>query len=144
MADDVTPLPPLPRPPEVEHLTPDDLAQFTRELAEALGPLHGDAEALRAEMHAYRTAFERADKRTTRAIVVGTFVGLVLAIGVMVACIQAYSNVQITGAIRDCTEPGGHCYEENQVRSNQRTAPIVGLICEAIPSERLRPPCPPR
>jgi hypothetical protein len=49
----------------------------------------------------------------------------------------------VVDRIQSCTEPGHSCYDTNQQRSDQRLGPIVSALCEAVPIERRRPPCPP-
>jgi hypothetical protein len=44
--------------------------------------------------------------------------------------------------VKGCTSPGHPCYDENQQRSNQRLAPIISVLCDALPPEKRRPPCP--
>lgn len=134
-------VPPL---PPVEDLTREDLARFVRDLADTLKPLHADAAGLRSEMTQYRNLYEGTERRTRRAIVVGSCFALVLAIGVVTAFVVSTGNRQIIDAIRGCTEPTGRCYEDNQARSNERLGQFVTLVCLAIPAEtRPMPPCPP-
>ncbi|HKO83931.1 MAG TPA: hypothetical protein VJ140_05070 [Actinomycetota bacterium] len=45
--------------------------------------------------------------------------------------LEAISQSQET--IKGCTSPGHPCYDENQVRSNARLAPIIAVICKGIP-----------
>jgi hypothetical protein len=126
-----------------EHPTNADLAEIVREFGRSLETLHDDAEALRGEMAEYRVAFESVDRRTTKAIVVGVLVVLVLAITVSVSLVVSRGNAQVIAQIQDCTRPGGDCYREQEARTARNVSQLVSVICDAVPPERRRPPCPP-
>jgi hypothetical protein len=51
-------------------------------------------------------------------------------------------TAKVIEAIQACTSPGHSCYDENQARSNQRLAPIIGVLCATLTPEQRRPPCP--
>lgn len=159
-------LPPAPEAPRA--LTSEDLRRFvdgmvhfTDAMASSLEPLHRDAAALRKEMQTAREAYaktdatvraraDRTDRRTGvlmlagAAFIVATVVGLlVLGLGLVQNRSIAESNREVIMAIQDCTQVGGHCYEENQARSNERLKAFTDALCQATPPERRRPPCTP-
>lgn len=124
-------------------------AQATEQLATQIGEL---AEVLR-EM---RTTGERTDRRGRWTSVLGSVVAVVLG-ALMVIVIQgsnerndrAEQSREILAAlqsnqevIKGCTSPGHECYDANQRRSNERLAPIIAVLCDALPPEKRRPPCP--
>lgn len=124
-------------------------ATATTALAVQVGEL---AEVIR-EM---RTTSDRVDRRgrwTSRvSVVVVALIGAGMAITysgvnerndradqsrVILEAIQANQET-----IKACTSPGHPCYDENQQRSNARLAPIIAVLCDALPPEKRRPPCP--
>ena len=141
-------------------LTPDELGRAIIEMAEVLDGLRRTADSLVVEMGAARQQTEAArdevaaQGRRSRLLAGG---GALLTLAVLIvalfaAALQHQSDVAtesrreqtsaVLEAIQGCTSPGHPCYDDNQIRSGERLAPIVGLICEAVPEDRRRPPCP--
>lgn len=135
-----------------------DLAEAIDETARVLDALRSTADDLVVEMMAARAATDRArtEGRRTRLLAgIGAGVSvLVLVVALSAAALQRQSDLETEGrrqqtetvleALAACTNPGHPCYDENQARSSERLAPIVSLICDAVPDDRRRPPCPPR
>lgn len=101
-------------------------------------------------------AIDKIDRRGRRNTVLGV-VGAAVALSIAVVGIattierndRAEQQHQLLDAIQTnqqvivgCTEPGHECYDANQARSNQRLAPIISVLCDALPPEKRRPPCP--
>lgn len=119
------------------------LGTALHDVADSMHATAADVRGLREEMEAYREAFESVDRKTTRAMVAGVLVAVVLIISAGTAMIVSRSNAAVIESIQDCTSPPGACYEANQRRSNERLGPIISVICEGVPADRRRPPCPP-
>jgi hypothetical protein len=119
------------------------LGDTMHELAGSMTDVARDLAELRVEMEEYRKAFESVDRKTTRALVAGVIVTMLLTISVATALIVNRSNASVIDQIKDCTGPPGECYDANQRRANERLGPLVALLCEAVPVDRRRPPCPP-
>lgn len=112
-----------------------ELAGSNKELAEAIGKI------------------DRRGRRNTWLGVVGAAIALSIgALGVVSINERndrAEQSKQILeaieanqGVIKACTTPGGECYDANQRRSNERLAPIISVLCDNLPPEKRRPPCP--
>lgn len=140
-----------------------ELSQAVRDVVGVLEGLQGSADQLTTEIEAVREESAEVRKTSKRArlwsgvgAVVACLVLLIVSTGFLLA--RAGENEQagrdaqtakVIEVIQACTSPGpGHdCYTENQGRSNQRLAPIVGIICDigrevGVAPEKLRQLCP--
>lgn len=139
-------------------MTPAELAEAIDDLAQVLGGLKTTADDLVVEMAAVRadSAEQRKVSRRARlyagvAAAAAALVLIIVSTGFLLARMgereQAGRDAQtarVLEAIEDCTRPGDRhdCYNENQARTSQRLAPIISIICDAVPPERRHPPCP--
>ena len=105
------------------------------ELATAFDATTKSLNALREEFSTYRS---RARWRTALG---GIVLAVILSLTASMALV-AYSNAHVIDSINDCTQPGGHCYEEAQKRTDARLGPFRTMICDATPPERRGPFCP--
>lgn len=104
-------------------------------LADAFDRVAISLDEVKAEFSSYRlTSRWRA--------MLGGFVLTVILVIMAGGFFISRSNTGVIDSIKDCTEPGGECYEKAAIRSNERLAPFVKLICDATPPERRGPYCP--
>jgi hypothetical protein len=104
-------------------------------LADAFDRVAQSLDEVRTEFTSYR------DTARLRAAL-GGFVLIVMLIVMAGGLLVSKSNAEVVAAIKDCTEPGGQCYEANAKRSDQRLGPFRVMICDATPPERRGIYCP--
>jgi hypothetical protein len=104
-------------------------------LADAFENLARSLDVVRSDFTLYRS-------RMRWAAVVGIVAVAVILSGMIAVVAISRSNNEVVDAIRDCTEPGGQCYEANAKRSDARLGPFRVMICDATPPERRGQYCP--
>lgn len=137
-------------------MTSAELSQAVTELAKVLTALQGSADQLIEEMEAVRVDSSEARQVGRRARLYSGVAAVVAVLVLLIASTGVLLNRQgeteqagrdrqtaaVIEAIQACTSPGHECYDQNQIRSNQRLAPIISVLCANLPPEKRRPPCP--
>lgn len=113
----------------------DVTADDYERLADAFDRVAQSLDEVKAEFSSYRSASR------LRAAFAGFMLFMILVVMAGSFYISK-SNAQVVDAIKDCTEPGGQCYEKAAARSNERLTPFRVMICDATPPERRGQYCP--
>lgn len=117
------------------------IAQTMHETASLLAHVAESINETRDEVHAVSDLAERVQRTSVLNSILMTLV-VIVALLTVVVVIEVRrdigTNQQVIDAIRECTEPGHACFD----RSQERQAGVVGALCEAVPLERRKPPCP--
>lgn len=145
-------------------MSPAELSDTVTEVVSVLKGLQGSADQLTSEIEMVRAdsaEVRKASKRTRLYALLAAAAVFLLLIVTSTAALLAKQGASeqegrdrqtaaVVRVIQECTSPGEghHCYTENQARSTQRLAPIVGVICAigraaGVPEDQLRPLCPP-
>jgi hypothetical protein len=104
-------------------------------LADAFENLVGSLNVVRDDFTLYRS-------RMRWAAIVGIVAVAVILSGLIAVVAISRSNNDVVATIRDCTEPGGQCYEKAAHRTDERLGPFRVMICDATPPERRGVYCP--
>lgn len=104
-------------------------------LADAFDRVARSLDEVKTEFSDYRSG---ARWRAAAASLMLTVILVIMAGGFLIS----RSNTNVIASIKDCTDPGGECYEKAAKRTDGRLAPFVSMICDATPPERRGPLCP--
>lgn len=124
----------------------DNVAQTMHETAALLDHVAKTLNETRSEVHIVSDLAERVRRTSVLNSILMALVIIVALLTVIVVVEvrrDISTNQRVIDTIRECTEPGYECFDKGQLRSNERLAPIISALCEAVPNERRKPPCVP-
>jgi hypothetical protein len=123
-------------------LTPSELSAAVDDLTAAVHDLQMTMATVSEHTATALAVSAKANRRTTTTRWFGLVFGVAALVIMATSVVVNRESTHVIESIKDCTEVGGRCFTESRARTAKDVDGLVQVICDAVPPERRRPPCP--